>query len=140
MTAHRALGGLTLWMCCISAAAPVCAQPADHAMPEHSMDPVEPPVPPPTTQAVDSLPAARPTEVWKLADGETVTLRVRMVRKKIGDTWVKMYAYAGMVPGPVFKVRQGAEITVVLKNETDLDTALHSHGRGKAAVTESRAG
>ena len=39
-----------------------------------------------------------------------------------------MLAYNGMIPGPLIKVTQGAEITLNFKNETDVPTTIHSHG------------
>ena len=39
-----------------------------------------------------------------------------------------MLAYNGSIPGPTLKVPQGATITVNFKNETDVETTVHSHG------------
>ena len=53
---------------------------------------------------------------------------VRMVEKEINGKKVTMYAYNGSVPGPLIKVKEGAEITLRLVNNTDLPTTLHSYG------------
>src|SRR5436190_1626519 len=45
------------------------------------------------------LPAARPTEILDLADGERVELRIAPVTKRIGDATVRMLAYNGSIPG-----------------------------------------
>jgi suppressor of ftsI len=50
------------------------------------------------------------------------------VKKEINGREVKMLAYNGMIPGPTIKAKQGSEITINLKNETDVATSLHSHG------------
>jgi len=55
-------------------------------------------------------------------------MRASMVRKQIGAASVKMLAYNGSVPGPTLKVKQGAEVTITVANETDLPTTVHWHG------------
>lgn len=74
------------------------------------------------------LPEARATETVTLKNGDVYEMEMSAVRKKIGDRWVRMLAYNGSVPGPVFSIPQGAEITVRLKNTTDIETTMHSHG------------
>ena len=37
-------------------------------------------------------------------------------------------AYNGLIPGPLLKAAQGAEVTINFTNNTDIDTTLHSHG------------
>src|SRR3954454_4419861 len=74
------------------------------------------------------LPAARPTEVVELADGQRFELRIEPVTKRIGDATVRMLAYNGSIPGPTLRVRQGAEIEVDSVNEGDLDATVHWHG------------
>jgi FtsP/CotA-like multicopper oxidase with cupredoxin domain len=39
-----------------------------------------------------------------------------------------MIAYNGSIPGPTLHVDQGAEITVVVTNEGDIETTVHWHG------------
>ncbi len=68
------------------------------------------------------------TQVVELKDGDTYEMRATMVRKRVGDVTVKMLAYNGSVPGPTLKVRQGAEVTINVTNQTDLDTTVHWHG------------
>ncbi len=77
---------------------------------------------------VTGLPEARATETVTLKDGDTYEMEMSAVKKKLGGEWVRMLAYNGSVPGPVFSIPQGAEITVRLKNATDVETTLHSHG------------
>ena len=39
-----------------------------------------------------------------------------------------MLGYNGSIPGPTLKVRQGSEVVVHVRNDTDLDTTVHWHG------------
>lgn len=77
---------------------------------------------------VKDYPIVRSTEVVELKNGDTYNLTASIVKKNINGADVKMLAYNGSIPGPLLKVSQGAEITINFKNETDVDTALHSHG------------
>ncbi len=74
------------------------------------------------------LSEAKASETVELKNGDSYTLTASIVKKEIGNTEVKMLAYNGMIPGPMLKVPQGAEITLNFKNETDVPTTLHSHG------------
>lgn len=80
------------------------------------------------SREITGLPKATATEVVELQDGDTFDLRASAVRKRLGDTTVKMLAYNGSIPGPTLRVPQGAEITVEFTNELDLDTTVHWHG------------
>ena len=42
-------------------------------------------------------------------------------QKQIGDATVRMLAYNGSIPGPTLRVRPGAELTVEVTNEGDLE-------------------
>ncbi|HEX5691579.1 MAG TPA: multicopper oxidase domain-containing protein [Roseiflexaceae bacterium] len=74
------------------------------------------------------LSEAKPTQAVELNHGDTFELHVGVVRKQIGDTAVKMFAYNGSVPGPTLNVPQGAGVAIAVKNETDLETTVHWHG------------
>jgi FtsP/CotA-like multicopper oxidase with cupredoxin domain len=39
-----------------------------------------------------------------------------------------MLAYNGTIPGPSLRVRQGSEITVNVRNDTEIDATVHWHG------------
>ncbi len=82
----------------------------------------------PFSQSTTGLREATSSEVVELKNGYTYSLTASIVKKVIGETAVKMLAYNGMIPGPLLKIPQGAEITVNFKNETDVPTTLHSHG------------
>ena len=74
------------------------------------------------------LPSAVSPSVIELADGDATELRIGPVVKRIGDTDVRMLAYNGSIPGPTFKVPEGATVTVQVKNEGDLEATVHWHG------------
>jgi FtsP/CotA-like multicopper oxidase with cupredoxin domain len=74
------------------------------------------------------LPRAVSPSVIELADGDTTKLHIGPVVKRIGDADVRMLAYDGSVPGPTFKVPEGATVTVDVTNEGDLEATVHWHG------------
>ncbi len=74
------------------------------------------------------LPEAKPSETVELKNGDTYNLTASIVKKKIGDSEVRMLAYNGMIPGPLIKVAQGSEVTINFTNNIDAPTLLHSHG------------
>jgi FtsP/CotA-like multicopper oxidase with cupredoxin domain/cytochrome c biogenesis protein CcdA len=82
----------------------------------------------PFSQDVRGLPPARVPQVVELNDGDTYDLVASIVAKEVGNRTVRMLAYNGSIPGPLLKVRQGATITINFRNETDVETTVHSHG------------
>jgi FtsP/CotA-like multicopper oxidase with cupredoxin domain len=77
---------------------------------------------------IAGLPRATATEVVELRDGDRYTLRIAPVVKRVGDADVRMLAYNGSVPGPTLRVPEGAEVTVDIENEGDLEATVHWHG------------
>lgn len=75
-----------------------------------------------------SLPAARPTEVARLQDGDTLDLTAMLVRRTIRGRTFTMYGFNGQVPGPLIRVPQNATITVRFHNRIDLPSTIHWHG------------
>lgn len=73
-------------------------------------------------------PAAQPSKIVDLKNGDSYALTASFVDKKIGSQTFRMLAYNGSIPGPLIRAPQGAEITVNFTNATDIDTTLHSHG------------
>ncbi len=71
---------------------------------------------------------ASASSVVELKNGDTYDLTASYVTKVIGGKEQIMLAYNGSIPGPTFRVKQGAEITINFKNNTDLPALLHSHG------------
>jgi FtsP/CotA-like multicopper oxidase with cupredoxin domain len=77
---------------------------------------------------VAGLAEARSPEVVELEDGDELDLGIAPVAKRIGDDTVRMLAYNGSIPGPVLKVKEGAEIVVHVENQGDMDATVHWHG------------
>ncbi|MBC7896657.1 MAG: multicopper oxidase domain-containing protein [Cytophagaceae bacterium] len=71
---------------------------------------------------------ARPREVRDVRSGDTLTLVASLVRRTIAGRTFIMYGYNGQYPGPLIRVRQGAEVTVRFRNALDLPTTVHWHG------------
>ena len=94
----------------------------DHAAAAHDADDL-------FTNDPSGLPAAKSPETVELRDGDAFDLRIRPMRKRIGDAEVRMLGYDGSIPGPTMRVEQGSEVTVNVTNETDdLETTVHWHG------------
>jgi FtsP/CotA-like multicopper oxidase with cupredoxin domain len=79
--------------------------------------------------------ASRPA-VIRLRDGDRFDLSIGPVRKQVSaadlhadsPAELRMLAYNGSIPGPTLRVPQGAEITVDVHNEGDVETTVHWHG------------
>ncbi len=67
-------------------------------------------------------------QVVELKNGDSYTLVASFVEKNISGKTYKMLGYNGSIPGPTIKVVQDAEVTINLKNDTDITTTLHAHG------------
>ncbi|MCC6931099.1 MAG: multicopper oxidase family protein [Gemmatimonadaceae bacterium] len=63
-----------------------------------------------------------------LRDGDTLRLTAGFVRRTIGSRTFVMYGYNGQYPGPLIRVRQGAEVVVRFLNAIDLPSTIHWHG------------
>lgn len=71
---------------------------------------------------------ASSSSIIDLKDGQSTDLIITPVQKIIAGRTVKMLSYNGSIPGPTFRVPEGSEITINLKNEGDIATTLHAHG------------
>jgi suppressor of ftsI len=81
---------------------------------------------PATPQA--EVPFAKPREVLRVEDGDTVLLTATLVRQTVrGHTFVG-YGYNGQVPGPLIWAPQGATIRVRYRNRIEWPTTIHWHG------------
>ncbi len=81
-----------------------------------------------TKRSVSNLPLAVPPAVVELKNGDSYELVAGFVLKEIGNRAYRMLAYNGSIPGPLIKVPQGAEVTINFRNDTDIETTIHSHG------------
>jgi FtsP/CotA-like multicopper oxidase with cupredoxin domain len=92
---------------------------------------------------INTLPAAKPTSIMEVQDGDTITLNPELVRATINGKNFALYAYNGEFPGPTLKVKQGSTFTVNVTNNIDVPTTIHWHGirlenrfDGAAGVTQ----
>ncbi len=74
------------------------------------------------------VPAAVPSRVVRLRDGQTLDLMAGPVRREIGGREFLMYGFNGQYPGPLIHVDQNSTIFVNFENHTDWPTAIHWHG------------
>jgi FtsP/CotA-like multicopper oxidase with cupredoxin domain len=75
-----------------------------------------------------TLPMAKPSEIVRLNDGDTLDLSATLVRRTINKHTFTMYGFNGQVPGPLIRVAQSASIVVRFHNRIDLPSAVHWHG------------
>jgi FtsP/CotA-like multicopper oxidase with cupredoxin domain len=75
-----------------------------------------------------SLPAATPSELTPLTDGDTLDLTAMLVRRTVHGHAFAMYGFNGQVPGPLIRVPQNATIVVRFHNHIDLPSTVHWHG------------
>jgi FtsP/CotA-like multicopper oxidase with cupredoxin domain len=78
--------------------------------------------------ADSSAPLARPREVLRVADGDTVRLEAGLVRRNIGGRTYTMFGYNGQYPGPLLEGRRGSEIVVRFVNRLPDSSSIHWHG------------
>ncbi|MEX2472244.1 MAG: multicopper oxidase family protein [Gemmatimonadota bacterium] len=74
------------------------------------------------------LPAARPSEVVEMGDGDTLAISVSMVRRTIEGHEMVMYGYNGQYPGPLIQAPKDATLVVQVTNEIQTPTTIHWHG------------
>jgi suppressor of ftsI len=75
-----------------------------------------------------TVPAVKPTKTVRLNDGDTLDLTAGLVRRTVNGHTFVMYAFNGMVPGPLIRVQQRASIVVRFHNRIDLPSTVHWHG------------
>lgn len=75
-----------------------------------------------------TLPMVRPTQTVRLKDGDTLDLTAGLVRRTVNGHTFVMYAFNGMVPGPLIRVPQRATVVVRFHNRIDLPSTVHWHG------------
>ena len=51
-------------------------------------------------------------------------LRLELAPGKVIET----FAYNGTVPGPVLRLREGRQVSIDIRNDTDVDDIIHWHG------------
>jgi len=71
---------------------------------------------------------ARPRELVRLADGDSIDLDAVLVRRRVGDRTLLGYGFNGQIPGPLLWVREDATVTVRFTNRIEWPTSIHWHG------------
>ena len=71
---------------------------------------------------------ATPRETLHVADGDTVALEARIVKRRIGGRTFVMYGFNGQYPGPLLRVAQNTKIVIRFTNSIDLPSTIHWHG------------
>ncbi|HEX6307221.1 MAG TPA: multicopper oxidase family protein [Longimicrobiales bacterium] len=91
---------------------------------------LEPAVAPflPAAPDTAAIPHARPRELLRVEDGDTVALVAELVRRSLKGRDLLMYGFNGQYPGPLIQVMQASTITVDFRNGTVHETAVHWHG------------
>jgi FtsP/CotA-like multicopper oxidase with cupredoxin domain len=65
----------------------------------------------------------------QIASAADYTLRIAPLRLELAPGKViDTFAYNGTVPGPVLRLREGHQVSVDIRNETDIDDIIHWHG------------
>ncbi len=75
-----------------------------------------------------SLAWAAPREVLHVADGDTIALDARIVKRRIGGRTFVMYGFNGQYPGPLIRVAQHTKLVILFTNSIDLPSTIHWHG------------
>ena len=75
-----------------------------------------------------SVPFARPRELVRLEDGDTLELEAVFVRRRFKDQTFLMYGFNGQYPGPLIHLPEKATIVVNFTNSIDLPSSVHWHG------------
>ena len=76
----------------------------------------------------DSAPLARPRELVRLADGDTLELGAGPVRKVVGTRTLTMLGFNRQIPGPLVQVERGVSVVIRFRNGTSIPTTVHWHG------------
>jgi len=74
------------------------------------------------------FPEARPSEIVRMADGDTLDISVSMVRRTLAGHETVMYGYNGQYPGPLIQAPKDATVVVRVTNEIQMPTTIHWHG------------
>ena len=77
---------------------------------------------------LEEAPPARPRELVRLADGDTLRLEAGLVRRSFLGRSYTMFAFNGQQPGPLLEVARGSKVTVILTNHLPEPTTVHWHG------------
>jgi suppressor of ftsI len=75
-----------------------------------------------------AAPTARPREVVRAKDGDTLRLQAGLVTRTLKGRSYTMFAFNGQYPGPLIQVARGSRLTVEFTNRLPQPTTVHWHG------------
>ena len=65
----------------------------------------------------------------QIATAPDYSLRIAPLRLELGPGKViETFGYNGTVPGPVLRLREGRQVSIDIRNDTDVDDIIHWHG------------
>jgi FtsP/CotA-like multicopper oxidase with cupredoxin domain len=65
----------------------------------------------------------------QMAGSPDHTLRIAPLRLELApDRVIDTFGYNGTVPGPALRVREGSQLNIDVRNDTDIDDIVHWHG------------
>src|SRR5262244_3980951 len=65
----------------------------------------------------------------QVAAAPDYTLRIAPLRLELApDKVVETFGYNGTVPGPLIRVREGQQVSIDIRNDSDVDDIIHWHG------------
>ncbi|HEX6134306.1 MAG TPA: multicopper oxidase family protein [Longimicrobiales bacterium] len=82
----------------------------------------------PAARDTAAVPRARPRELLRVRDGDTIGLVAGLVRRSLKGRDILMYGFNGQYPGPLIHVSEESTITVEFRNQTVHETTVHWHG------------
>jgi suppressor of ftsI len=82
----------------------------------------------PSASRAAPIPDAKPREIVRLADGDTLVLEAGLARQRVGGHSFVGYAYNGQVPGPLIWATEGSTIHIRYRNRIEWPTTIHWHG------------
>jgi FtsP/CotA-like multicopper oxidase with cupredoxin domain len=76
-----------------------------------------------------ALGAAMGRAYTQIATAPDYTLRIAPLRLELApEKVIETFGYNGIVPGPVLRLREGRQVSVDIRNDTDVDDIVHWHG------------
>src|SRR5438067_2446063 len=65
----------------------------------------------------------------QIASAPDYSLRIAPLRLELAPGKViETFGYNGTVPGPVMRLREGRQVSIDIRNNTDVDDIIHWHG------------
>ncbi len=82
----------------------------------------------PQADSTTPPPWARPRQILRVSNGDTVRLEAGLVRRTLNGRTHTMYAFNGQHPGPLIEAQRGTEIVVQFTSQLPESTSIHWHG------------